>query len=429
MRRIAALAVLAIAIAGAGASGAESSAPVTLARSSAVLAIVPADARDYTRLAWLDPATLKQLPRGSVQLPSGGWSPVLSPARRYVALGGAGTAGIRIVDVRSMKVVARVARQPWNRQVRPLAWLEPRRLLALEYPQSAAGAPEALLAIDPVSKRVLSRTPQRSTGKLWAEWATAKRRLITLIRWNERLAPARLVVFGPGGTMLKTMDVGIVGGVWPEGPPSERIALPALAADPEGSRAFVVDSQTLAEIDLDTLDVSYARLTEARSLFSRFLGWLEPAANAKLIGGGFSRNATWLGNDRLAVSGTTYASGRARPAGLLLADTPAGSARVLEPLATAQRLSQGVLLAFGAERDPATNVATGMGVSAFTTDGRKLWHALGDEPVWVVETAGGYAYVPTPDDSFPTGVRVLDLETGEVLRTVRGELPTFVAID
>ncbi len=428
MRRTATLAVLAIATAGAGPSGAESSAPVTLVRSSAVLAIVPADARDYTRLAWLDPATLKQLPRGSVRLPSGAWSPVSSPARRYVALGGAGSAGIRIVDLRSMTIVARVARQPWSRSVRPLAWPDRRRLLALEYPQNAAGAPEALLAIDPVRKRVLGRTPQRSTGKTWTEWATAGRRLITLIRSQEGLASARLVVFDRDGTTRYATDVGVVAGIWPDGPPNERIADPALAADPEGSTAFVVDSRTLAQIDLDMLDVTYAPLTEARSLSSRFLGWLEPTAQAKLIGGGFSRRATWLGDDSLALSGATIAGSRATPAGLMLVDVRTGGTQLLEARARAHRVSQGIVLAFGAGRDPVTTVATGMGLSAYAKDGRLLWHALGDEPVWVVDTAGGYAYVPTPEARFPVGVRVLDLETGHVLRTVRGEMPTFVTM-
>ena len=70
-----------------------------------------------------------------------------------------------------------------------------------------------------------------------------------------------------------------------------------------------------------------------------------------------------------------------------------------------------------------------MGLAAFDLDGNRLWNALAGEPVWLVEAAGGYAYVPTPETTFPSGVRVIDLATGEMLRTVRGELPSFVAHD
>lgn len=74
-------------------------------------------------------------------------------------------------------------------------------------------------------------------------------------------------------------------------------------------------------------------------------------------------------------------------------------------------------------------MTTGMGVVAFASDGTRLWSALGNEAVWLVEAVGGYVYVPTPEETFPQGIRVLDFATGAVLRTVRGEMPTFVARD
>ena len=70
-----------------------------------------------------------------------------------------------------------------------------------------------------------------------------------------------------------------------------------------------------------------------------------------------------------------------------------------------------------------------MGLAAFTRDGAQLSNTLTDEPVWLVEAAGGYGYVPTPATAFPRGVRVIDLATGSILRTVRGELPSFVDHD
>jgi hypothetical protein len=176
------------------------------------------------------------------------------------------------------------------------------------------------------------------------------------------------------------------------------------------------------------LDTSYAQISESRSLLSRILGWIEPAAQAKFLAG-FSRQATWLGEGQLAVSGAQYTGARSTPAGLQLVDADTGAARSLEPRASAHAVAQGLVLAFGAAQDEQTQSATGMGVAAFTLDGARLWSALTDEPVWLAESAGGYAYAPTPQTAFPSGVRVIDLATGEVLRTVRGEMPSFVDRD
>ena len=427
MRRVAVIFALALVAAGAGGSAGESAAVArTVPKASAVLAIV--EAYNGSRLLWLDPATLRPFTKRSVSLPGGAWSPVLSPAGRYVAVGGPGSVGIRIVDLRHMRVTARVAALRYSsRRLVPLAWPERRRLLVLDSPQDARGSPEALVAIDPVAGKVVARTVRASTAKAWADWVPTGRQLVVLSQPTEEMGSARLVVFGPGGGILKATDVGIVAGVWPEGPPGSRIADPGLTVDPGERRAFVVDSQTLAQVDLDTLEVSYMRLTESRSLLSRLLGWLEPAAQAKLASG-FSRQATWLGNEMLAVSGATFGGARSTPAGLYVVDATTGATRMLEPRASAQRFSQGFLLAFGASRDGA-NVESGMGLAAYSREGVRLWNALGDEPVWLVETAAGYAYVPTPDEVFPRGVRVVDLSTGDVLRTVRGEMPTFVDRD
>ena len=425
MRRVAVSLAFALVAAGLGGAGAENVAVAQIPpRATAVLALL--EAYNGSRLVWLDPATLSPLARGSVALPGGAWDPVFSPAGRYVALGGPGSVGIRIVDLRRMKLVAHVARRSSYRRMTPLAWPERRRLLALDYPQNAQGSPEALVAIDPVARKVVARTARASTGKAWTEWAPAGRELVLLSQMTEGMGPARVVVFGPAGGILKATDVGVVAGFLSDGPPWARIADPGLAVDSVNRRAFIVDSQTLAQVDLDTLDISYARLTESRSVVSRLLSWLDPAAQAKLVAG-FSRQVTWLGDDLLAVSGATYEGARSTPAGLQIVDTQTGVVRTLEPRASAHRFSQGLLLAFGAGRDGATNVESGMGLAAFRPEGGRLWSALGDEPVWVVETAGGYAFVPTPEESFPQGVRVIDLATGTVIRTVRGELPTVVS--
>jgi hypothetical protein len=409
-----------------GSSTGSGSAVRVPAKSASELAIVPA--YNGSRLAWLDPSTLRPLKRASVALPGGAWSPVRSPAGQYVALGGVGSTGVRVVDVRRMKLTAQVARRSSQRYLRPLAWPSPRRLLVLDYPQNAQGTPEALLAIDPVSKKVVGRTVRASVAYAWTEWASAGQRLVLLSEPTGRIGPARLVVFGPDAGILRTGDVGIAGH-WPEGPPQSQLASPGLAVDPTGRSAYIVELQSVTRVDLETFDTSYAQLSESRSLLSRILGWIEPAAQAKLLAG-FSRQATWLGDSQLAVSGAQYTGARSTPAGLQLVDADTGAARTLEPRASGHTVTAGLLLlAFGAARDEQAQEETGMGLAAFTLEGTRLWSTLADEPVWLAETAGGYAYVPTPATTFPSGVRVIDLATGRVLRTVRGELPAFVDRD
>ena len=427
MRRVmGVLAVVLVVLGLAGSSMGSGSVAQAPAKSSAELAIVPA--YNGSRLAWLDPATLRPVKRASVALPGGAWSPVRSPAGQYVALGGVGSTGVRIVDVRRMKLTAQAARRSSQRYLRPLAWPTPHRLLVLDYPQNAQGAPEALLAIDPVSKKVVGRTVRASVAYAWTEWANMGRRLVLLSEPADRIGPARIVVFGPEAGIIRTGDAGIAAGLWPDGPPQSQVAAPGLAVDPAGRNAYIVDLQGVTRVDLETLDTSYAQISESRSLLSRILGWIEPAAQAKFLAG-FSRQATWLGEGQLAVSGAQYTGARSTPAGLQLVDADTGAARSLEPRASAHAVAQGLVLAFGAAQDEQTQSATGMGVAAFTLDGARLWSALTDEPVWLAESAGGYAYAPTPQTAFPSGVRVIDLATGEVLRTVRGEMPSFVDRD
>ena len=430
MRRVAVVFAFALVAAGlygpAGKSGAVAQAP---AKSSAVLALV--EAFNGSRLVWLDPATLRPLKRASVALPPGGarspvyspaGSPVFSPAGRYIALGGLGSIGVRIVDLRQMRVTARVAAGRYsNRRLVPLAWPDPRRLLVLDSPQDALGARQRLLVVDPVARRTVARFPAEG----WTTWARAGRKLVVLMGSETGLDAMRLAVLGPGGGVLGTADVRLPR----DAGSGSRAALPGFTVSAPDDLAFMVGSETVAKVDLETLEVSYLELSESRSFLSRVFGWLEPAAQAKELVPVFSRQATWLGNGSLAVSGASYESGRSTPSGLQLIDTRTGAVRTLEPRASAHRFSQGLLLAFGADRDGATNVESGMGVSALTADGAILWHALDDEPVWLAETAAGYAYVPTPVESFPPGIRVIDLAIGAVIRTVRGEMPTFVVRD
>ena len=380
-----------------------------------ILALV--QATDGPRLAWVELRTLRQLPLRSLLLPGAGraWRPLFSPSGRYLAFGGTGRDGVRIVDLRRMKLTARVARAPRNLELTPLAWPEPRRLLLLAY---LKGERAELLVTDPVEQRIVARTSVEG----WAAWAQVGRKLVVLIYPRSGIESARLATIGPEGGTLNAKDVGVVAGIRPgtESEPRSQIAWPGLAVDPAGRRAFVVGVGQVAQVDLDTFEVSFPSLSEPRSLFSRFLAWLEPAAQAKLSYG-WSRQVTWLGEDLLAVSGSNYDGENQMPAGVQLVDPKSGTVRTLEQRASAHRFSRGVLLAFGAGHDAATGADTGMGLAAYAMDGSRLWQRFANEPIWSLETGGGYAYVPVGGR-----VRSIDLTTGRVVRAVRAELPMVI---
>jgi hypothetical protein len=426
MRRVA-IALAACVLAGlAGSTGDSGAVVVSHQKATATLAITGGNA--IPRLAWLDPATLRPLPRRSIELPYGASSPAYSPAGNQLALGGGGPDGVRIVDLRLMRITARIAPRPSDRMLSPVSWPEPRRLLVLDLPRRAEASQAQLLVLDPASRRVLSRVTLRSSVEHWVLWARAGKRLVAVASRGAGLP--RLLMYGPGGGVLRSTDLSLPAGSFPGGAPDEpvRFAQPALAVDPRGDRAVVVGDGTIAVVDLSTFDIEYSSLTEPRPLIKRVLDWLEPEAQAKVLHG-YSRQATWLAGDFIAATGRTIEETTSILTGLQLLDVGTGTTRTIESRATGHAFSDGVLLAFGAEHDVQGSTVSGMGISAFAADGTKLWHTLDDEPVSVVETAGGYGYAPTPVEAFPQGVHVIDLASGRVIRTVRGELPLFVTRD
>jgi hypothetical protein len=427
--RLGLLALVALlAVAGLGCSGGETKEPVVAKASrpdSEVLAIFG------ERLASFDPRTLEQVSRESLSLPGGAWSPVFSPTGELVAVGGRGNAGVQIIDPGRLKVVGRLARASAERSLEPLAWADEHRLLALEFAwMQGPDVPHVqdLLVLDPVARRIATRRPLHG----WAtQTARAGSDLVLLVEPAEGIRPARLIVAGAGGSLRTVaLDRVLAGGREDFQGDEVRFHFQSsgLAVDPADGRAYVVGAGSLlAEIDLRTLAVSYHELSEPGSLLSRLRDWLDPAAEAKITFG-WSREATWLGNGLIAVSGSDYHGLRSAAAGLKLIDVQAGTLRTLEPRASFHRVAEDVLFAAGAESNGETNTETGMGLTAYTLEGQKLWHALADEPVWWLDVAGGYVYIPLAG-SDTTAVRVIELATGQLAGEVKGDMPTFLSKD
>ena len=371
--------------------------------ATAALAVVGGEI-EQPKLVWLHPQTLKQLKRGAVKLP-GASAVVISPTRARAVAGSAGR-GLQIVDVKRMKAVGRVASRPgWS--VHPISWPAANRVLALEWNDRLGG--QALLVVDPGARRVVRRIA--FTG--YSTWARAGNGVVALGRLGEGVGPASLLVVDrDGGARTVTLERISAGGEQSgsDDEPDYRIASPGLAVDLAAGHAYAVGPSSLvADVDLDTLAVSYRDVRR-------------PAALAKVVSG-WHRQAVALGDGRLAVAGSDYNRLRRDPSGVDLVDVPSGTMRRLEARASYALVASGRLLVAG-DQGAGDGTWTGMGLAAYTLDGQKLWHVLDGVPVSWVQSTGGYAYV-VGEEAYPPTVRVIDLADGSV-RTLRGPLPMFV---
>jgi hypothetical protein len=405
MKRIAfLLSGLTVAVAGSVGQPMAAAKEPAVVHAPAALAVVGGEIQQ-PKLVWLEPRTLKQLKRGVVKL-NGAFAVVMSPNGARAAAGSAG-AGVEIVNVKRMKPVAHVARRPgWS--VHPISWPTAGRVLSLEWNDRRGG--QSLLVADPVSRRAVTRI---ACGGYQA-WARTPTGVVGLGRRGEGIGPASLLVVDRnGGTRVVALERIPAGGEssGSEEEPDFRTASPALAVDLVARHAYVVGQSSLvADVDLDTLAVSYRDVRR-------------PAAIAKIVTG-WHRQAVALGDGRLAVAGSNYDRLRRDPAGLQLVDLQTGTTLQLEERASFTLAARGRLLVAG-DASKGDGDWTGMGVAAYTLEGDKLWHVLDGEPVGWLQAAGGYAYVVGPG-AYPSTVRVIDVADGSV-RTIRGQLPMFVS--
>jgi hypothetical protein len=325
-------------------------------------------------VARLDPRTLRPLPGPRIRLRYGisgyGWS----PDRSLLVLGDIDDDALHVVDPVRLRQVATVDIGIVAEAPQALAWLGPRRL-AVVAGDSADGA--TLVMADPVAGRVLSRRPLASGG---IPAAGAGDRMVLLSTSVERIGPARLQVVDDRGRVrtagLEGVDAGFQHPPDWDRPGAYGISREAaLAVDPDGGRAFVVTAgATVAEVDLDSLQVTYRRLRQPASLLRRLAHWLVPPAEAKLNAGTW-RAACWLGDGRMAVWGSgsrvvgdvpAEQRSEQRPSGLKLIDTRTWTVRPLHPAATDATWQEGRLLAFGSIWDHETEREAGVGLNLYT---------------------------------------------------------------
>ena len=208
-----------------------------------------------------------------------------------------------------------------------------------------------------------------------------------------------------------------------------------LAVDPEGGRAFVVAAgASIAEVDLDSLRVTYRRLRQPVSLLRRLAHWLVPPAEAKQVAGSW-RGACWLGDGLLAVAGEetrilgdTVAEQRVdkRPSGLKLVDTRSWTVRTLDPEASSVSWRAGRLVSTGGTWDDEAQVERGAGMTLYGPGDRPPRHLLGTRMVWDAHLNGDLAYADLDTGAERSLHVVVSLRSGRVLTAAHAPLPLLL---
>jgi hypothetical protein len=274
---------------------------------------------------------------------------------------------------------------------------------------------------------VLERRPLAGRSEV-VDVAASPGGLALLLAPPGSVGPARLIVVRADGSVGSARVDAIAAGMRPErvpdgSPPVDRRWVPGLAADPAGGRAFVVGGGApVAEIDLQTMRVAYHRLAGSESLLGRLREWLEPRAFAKGESEGPVRTVHWLGDGLLAVSGWD-ARGREKPvpAGLKVVDTRTWTVRTLDEETGEMTLAGRILLAHGSR--------FAAGLTAYDRDGRRLWHRFGRDTIGPVEASRERVYVFRYVPRGPDRILLLDLRTGETLRSLKTSLFQLVRPD
>jgi hypothetical protein len=372
-------------------------------RPATVLALRSVERRGI-ELVRLDRRTLAPASKRRVLVGKslGAWA--ISPAGKRVAVGVEEALGVRIVDAVKMRRLGSIGTR--NGQVYAMAWLTPDRIVGAEQ--------TGIFVIDPVARRLVSARP--TEGQVIRVGRTANA-LVLLVAPDDGIGVARVATLAADGT-YRTVELArtSAGFLYPpaEGPPGEH-RVPGLAIDAAGGRAFVVGAgEPVAEVDLGSLAVSYHELSRQISLVGRLRNWLEPRAEAKGPLLGAVRQAVWLGNGRLAVTGEDGRPGRdgvvTHAAGLSLVDTRTWKVETVQADATAATMAGGTLLVSNA----AYPELQGIGLRGFDLRGNQRFHLFGRRAVSVLARLDERAFV---DDGGVT--YAVDTRTGRVLRVVR----------
>jgi hypothetical protein len=405
------VAATAAALAGCGGSS-DSSAPTTRSTAGASQSSPAPDQllaatshRAGSELVWVDGRTLEPVDGRGVVVPFFMSVGEHSPDGHLLAVGESEGGAVQFIDLDQMRTLGKVDVGSAS-YVDRLHWVRPDLLLA-----SLGGASGMVAALDPTTQKVLS-VHDLGGASLYSQ--PAGEELVFLVAPPDRIGPARLVVFD--GSELREAALTDVRAGWEQIEGTEesdyrgRQSVPALAVDPEGTRALVIPAGgRVAEVDLDSMEVGYHDLTEPVSFWGRLRDWLEPSAQAKSVDGP-DRNAVWLPTGLVAVSGAQYsddgASLEITPAGLSLIDPSDWSVHRLSDEPSWVTFRGGALLASAWKPDSEEQK-----LLAFDPDGTPRF-TLVREAADLSQTNGSHLYATTYNG---TRYEIVDLETGETV--------------
>jgi hypothetical protein len=387
---------------------------------------------DGTRLTHVDERSLRPIGRPSARLGlTGAWA-FAQPARRLVAIATRANdrderERVRFVDLGRLRLLKRMV--PLEGMAHALLWARLDRVVAI------VGGPCCSLGVDVVTidtgaRRVVSR--EQLTGDVVA-LSRAADALVLLMTPRNEIGPARLVTVAADGVVRSVgLDRVRAGYSWPEqggADPLGTVREAALAVDPDGYRAFVIQPDgPAAEIGLRSLAVAYHDLTAPRSVASRFAAWLTPAAEAKGMNGPM-RHGQWLGDGLVAVTGMDESAaidannqfvGSGSPAGLAIVDTRDWTIRMLDRGANAVVPTDGLLLATGNSWSSQSQETKGMGLAAYGSDRSLRFRLFAGASIWVGVVSAGRAYVYLNGGETAS---VVHLASGEVIGKRKGPLP------
>jgi hypothetical protein len=376
-----------------------------------LLALVPTAAG--TSLARVDRLTLRPLSGRRVALgPEAVRSFAFSPRRDLLAVGNESRV-IRVVRTRPLEALFTVSPTAGGFPA-ALAWPTRDRLLAL-----VSGRTHEFVVIDARTRRVLAR--HVISGSLQTVGRSA-RGLVALFAPAAGIGSVRLVAVDARGGLQTTRLARILAGFAFPRKRGELIRQQTvgLALAPDGRRAIVVPAEeTVADVDLETMKVSYRELSRPVSLLGRLRNWLEPPAQAKAPTEGFVRRAAFVGSSQVAVTGTDFSVGggvtTAAPAGLQLIDAHRWRVRTLDDAASEMLPAGRLLLVFGGRYRTSRRRAEGIGLRAYSRGGDERFHLFGSRLIADVEAAGHYAYVRTESG---TRYHVVDLARGKIEATI-----------
>jgi hypothetical protein len=370
------------------------------------------EGRESATLVRVDSRTLRALPAGARRLgPVASWS--FSPGLSRLVVATVGRPGVcprsslRFFDARTLRPSGELALGSGG--VEALAWLRNDRLLAVRY--TCGSGAFSLAVVDPVRGEVLES--ESIDGEI-VRFVPTTTRVVALVAARGSIAPARLLVIDVNGVVrARTLDAISAGAQ--HGPGDvERYQRPGLAVADD--RAFVVTTGLTAEIDLERLGVAYHSQRTLSAAAKASEGW--------------SRQALWLGDGRIVVSGkdeeTFTTAGdvlnvRDRPAGLTEIDTRSWKVRVIDSEADWFVRVDRLVYVGRNSWDSSTQRMTVMGVAAYDVEGNQRFHVVPGSPAHLALEYRGRAYVGLD----PRGGRyvVIDVESGRVVGTRRGRLP------